>query len=274
MSHLVQRRLGLETDLLVKPASMLVRRHSDALVVLRTPGRDDFWFGNVLILPAAPAPQTLGSLLERWRDEFAHAPGVSKTVLLWEAAHDASRADEPALESAATEHALAFECNLVLRLARRPAQPAQARVPMAARPVESDEDWAAVLQVATPRDAPPGQRAFIEWRQAEYRRLVQAGSGHWWLGEVDGEIVSSAGIFWDEGGRVARFQRVDTAEHARGQGCCTALISAMVVDTCRRLPRLQDCVIVAERGTQAERIYRRVGFDSYSRQNAIWGDRV
>ena len=88
----------------------------------------------------------------------------------------------------------------------------------------------------------------------------------WWLAEADGRAVSSAGIFWDADGKLARFQSVDTRPEARGNGFCTGLLNAMVLDIQQRLPQLETCVIVAEVGAQAERIYRRVGFEPAGRQ--------
>lgn len=266
---------GLKTDLLVRPHNLFVRRHSEDLGVMRNPDRDDHWFGNMLLLPEVPAPADLPRLLDAWRQAFADAPGVAKTVLQWEATPARCARLAPAVETAAHTQNLILEHNVVLRLERRPSEPLAARAPVTVRPVLADADWSAVLAVANGDAETPGRREFNAWRQAEYRRLIDdTGRGQWWLVELNGEVVASAGIFWDESGRLARFQRVDTRADARGLGCCSALISTMVIDTARRLPELEECVIVAELGSQAERVYRRVGFEPYVHQDSIWGDRV
>jgi predicted GNAT family acetyltransferase len=102
---------------------------------------------------------------------------------------------------------------------------------------------------------------------------VDAGRGLWWIAEADGQPVSTAGIFWDPLGKLARFQSVDTRPDARGNGFCTGLLNAMLLDLQQRLPRLETCVIMADVGSQAERIYRRLGFEPVGRQDALWGDR-
>lgn len=261
--------LGLRSHLLVAPSSLVVHPAQNCLV-LRTLDRDDFYMGNVLFLPAPPSPSSLKSLLERWSQAFADAPGVTKLVLQWETPVE-QPVDTATLAEAGGAHGLELDRDLVLRL--RQFVPAEARVPMRARPVVSEEDWAAVLAVATPSDATPGRRAFTAWRQQEYRHMVELGRGLWWMGELDGQAVASAGIFWDEGGRLARFQRVDTREDARGQGCATGLLSAMLADLLARQPQLETCVIVAALGGQAERIYRRLGFEPVNHLDALWGDR-
>jgi RimJ/RimL family protein N-acetyltransferase len=262
--------LGLRTDLLVAPKGLVTRRLDD-LLALRTLDYSHYYFGNLLFLPASPRAADLPALLDRWRD-FAAGPGepLEKVVFQWETPL-AAPPEDPALESTAATYGLVPDRNLVLRLGTPTHQPA--RVPMHARPVASEADWAAAVEVAATPDSSPGRLAFDAWRRREHRRLVEAGRGMWWLAEADGRAVSSAGIFWDAQGKLARFQSVDTRPEARGNGFCTGLLNAMVRDIQQRLPQLETCVIVAEVGAQAERIYRRVGFEPASRQDALWGDR-
>jgi hypothetical protein len=262
--------LGLQTDLLVAPSSLVTRRLDDVLA-LRTLDYANYYFGNLLFLPASPRATDLPALLDRWRD-FAAGPGepLEKVVFQWETPL-AAPPEDPALESTAATYGLVPDRNLVLRLATL-AQ-AHARTPMRTRPVASTADWAAVAEIAAAPAASPGRRAYDLWRRKEHRRLVDAGRGLWWLAEADGRAVSTAGIFWDAPGKLARFQSVDTRADARGNGFCTGLLSAMLLDLQQRLPHLEACVIVAEVGAQAERIYRRLGFEPVSHQTALWGDR-
>jgi predicted GNAT family acetyltransferase len=144
---------------------------------------------------------------------------------------------------------------------------------MRARPAATDGDWQAVLDIALDGEERPGRRAYHAWRRAEHRWLAESGRGLWWLAEADGRPVASAGIFWDAAGTLARFQDVDTVEHARNRGFASGLLSAMLTDVQQRLPGLETCVIVTAAGSQAERIYRRLGFEPVSRLQALWGDR-
>jgi hypothetical protein len=261
--------LGLRTDLMVAPAALVVRS-ADEWLFLRTPGRDDFHMGNELYLRTPPNLSTIDAWLARWLVQFADAPGVSKVVLQWEIPTEEPDHVAALAETAATR-GLELDRNQVMRLERL--VPATAHVPMRTRAVASDEDWAAVLAVATASDVRVGLREFKAWRQLEYRRLVESGRGEWWMGEIGGRVVTSAGIFWDESEQLARFQRVDTRADARGRGCATGLLHAMLTDLASCRPRLSDIVIVAALGSQAERIYHRLGFANVSRQDALLGDR-
>jgi ribosomal protein S18 acetylase RimI-like enzyme len=227
--------------------------------------------GNALYLLQPPNPSTIDSWLEFWQVLFADAPRVSKVVVQWETS-PAEPGDVAGIAELAVSRGLEFETNVVMRLGQL--SPAEARVPMRTRGVTSDADWAAVLEVATESDDTAGLRAFRAWRQMEYRRMVEAGRGQWWMGEIDGRAVTSAGIFWDERQQLARFQRVSTRKEERGQGCATGLLSAMLRDLALRKPRVSDTFIVAALGGQAERIYRRLGFEILGHQNELTGDRM
>jgi len=263
--------LGLRTHLLVGPGGMSARPLGDALVV-RTADMNSFYFGNFLFLPRAPRAADLSGRLEQWRTAFADAPGVEKVVLQWESGFEDSGIGNE-LADAARRRGLEPDIDVVLRLEQ--AAPREPRTPMRARFVESEADWATALEVATEPTDSASRRTFHAWRRREHRRLVEAGHGLWWIAaaEADGRPVSSAGIFWNDSGTLARFQSVDTRFDARGQGFATGLLSAMLVDIQRRLPRLETCVIVATLDSQAERIYRSLGFEALDRLESLWGDR-
>jgi hypothetical protein len=260
---------GLRTDLVVAPANLIVRP-AEGCFVLRTPGRDDFHMGNQLYLQVPPDASTIDSWLERWQVVFADAPRVSQVVLQWERPI-AIAGDVTGLGRAAAGRGLEFERNVVMRL--ECLRPVGVRVQMRTHAVASDEDWATVLAVATASDVSSGVREFKAWRQLGYRRLVEDGRGQWWMGEIEGRAVTSAGIFWDNSEHLARFQRVDTLANERGQGCATGLLHAMLTDLAINRPRLRDTVIVAALGGQAERIYRSLGFEAVSYQDALMGHR-
>src|SRR4051794_765317 len=212
-------------------------------VRVRTPSLPQFWFGNLLHLDEAPPPAALAGWLERWPSLIGDPP-PPRVVVEWEAEQPTLT---PQLRAEAAQLSLEVEDNVVLRLGALRAAEANGR--FGARPARSDEDWAAALAVATAET--PEHADFSRARQAHYRERAAAGRGDWWIGELDGEVVASAGIYWDEGGRTARYQAVDTVERARGRGCASALLSAMARDVTQRLPALAAVVIAAEVGGQA-----------------------
>jgi predicted GNAT family acetyltransferase len=106
---------------------------------------------------------------------------------------------------------------------------------------------------------------FTRWLMEQYRRLLAAGDGQWWAAWHDGEPVATAGIFWH--GELLRFQQILTAEHARGTGFASGLLAEML----RGHRDRGKAVIVAESGSRAGRIYRRLGFEAAGVQEALVG---
>ena len=89
-----------------------------------------------------------------------------------------------------------------------------------ARICESDADWEAALAVGA-ADAP--DQSDFQLRLAQHHRAgAGAGFGEWWIGELDGRAVATAGIYWNDEGTIARYQRVDTREEVRRRGCASA----------------------------------------------------
>jgi GNAT superfamily N-acetyltransferase len=233
-------------------------------VVVRSPTLPSFWFGNMVFLDAPPAAHEVTGWLERWPSLVAE-PRPERIVLEWETPE---RSLTPELRATAEELSLDVEDVAVLRLGEL--RPGQASGSFAARPARTDADWAGALAVAT-AELEGDQVEFSTLRQATQRERAGTRRGDWWIGELDGAVVASAGIYWDEAGRVARYQAVDTLAAARGRGCASALLTAMALDVRDRLPALEALVIAADAGGAPERLYRRLGFETASWQAALVG---
>ena len=59
-----------------------------------------------------------------------------------------------------------------------------------------------------------------------------------------------------------------TAAAHRGRGVCTTLVHAMAADVAARRPG-EEVILVAAAGSQAERIYRGVGFAPIGSQHEL-----
>ena len=220
------------TDELTAPRGVLRERH-DGYTLVRTPECPTFHCGN-------------GLVLDEWTDEpeawvahlDAHLPDIAQihiefetdTVLAGEASVSCLGAVPPLLRSAPVE----------IRL-------------LEAR------DWPAMgeLAHANIEGRFPNSRPFTDWSTANQRRDCDAGRARWWGAFVGDELVGGAGLYEDA--RWARFQSVLTRTSHRGRGVCTTLIHAMVTEVASRRPG-DEVILVAESGSQAERIYHSVGF--------------
>lgn len=238
-------------ELVLAPDSQILRR--DGYDVLVTPTNPRWWEGNRLVLHAAPDPAELDRWLSVWRKELGSRPGLVRVMLTWET----GRAD-PGWPEGAVPAAWHPTPATVLRLGalRQPARPAA----VTCRPLAVEAEWAdwVAMTVAQIGERWPGQEPFAVWRCGVHRARVVAGGARIW-GAFDGRrLVGGAGCYEAVGW--ARFQQVETRTDARGRGVASALVHAISADVRARRPKV-EVIVVAEPGSTAERIYRRLGYE-------------
>ena len=74
-------RPGWRTDFFVHSGGALILERADCIVV-RTPDNPGYYWGNCLVLPAAPADDALDHWLQRFEQEIAVAQPLSLHVAL------------------------------------------------------------------------------------------------------------------------------------------------------------------------------------------------
>ncbi len=264
---------GNATDALVQPASVVHRPVPGgvARACLERPG---YWDGNQLLLERPPPPPQLPALLAQWRELMSEE--VGRVTISWEV--EAGEGDEEltALRAAAEACGLELSCFSVLALGEL-APPAPLAEGLELRPIR-DVEWPAVVAIPLEEAEYEGAAEFLRWHYDDYRQAVLAGRGAWWGAFVGGELASTAGLFWAAAGepagrgRWARYQEVATAVRHRRRGLASALVHAMAAELRARAPEVAP-IIVAEAGSSAERLYRRLGFAPRSRQWKLTGMR-
>lgn len=271
---------GNATDALVQPASAqhLAVPGGVARTCLERPG---YWDGNQLILEEPPTPAQLSARLAQWRGLMREE--VQRVTLSWEVGGDGGAAETrealAALRVAAGERGLELSCFSVLELGELapPPTPRISGASVELRPVRDDE-WPGVVAIPLEDAEYEGAEAFLAWHYGEYRQAVRAGRGAWWGAFVDGELASTAGVFWaaagatTRAGRWARYQEVATVERHRRRGLAGALVHAMA-SALRAADPAAALLIVAEEGSSAERLYRRLGFAPRGQQWKLSGMR-
>ena len=245
---------------LMGSAAWLARR--DGYWRLQHRQRPDFYFGNALLLDAAPADRA------EWEDRFDHAfshqPGIRHRTLIW------AQEPEDCAERYANWTAEGYHYNedVALVLTQDSFCPAAGLPDLAIRPLQDDADWAdwMALMLATrdPAHEEAGYRDFLSGCIQDYRALETAGHGHTWGAFADGQLLAIAGLYtWHT---LGRFQRVATAERARRRGIASALISHLAAWGLARVPQL---VIVADAHYHAIGLYRKLGFVDASHEASL-----
>jgi ribosomal protein S18 acetylase RimI-like enzyme len=251
------RSLGFRTDLALLQRTGSEVEDLGTHLVIRTPANPTFYWGNFLLLAQPPVPGGEKEVVGVFHSEFPDAAHVAIGI-------DAT--EDPGDMQAWRDAAMEVDVATVL-VATQMVRPLAPLGEVDVRPLESEEDWEqrARLSLAT-NDVTNEEShlAFARGKNAQERALVEAGDGARFGAFVDGELVSTAGIFRVEPG-LARFQTVETHPDHRRQGIGANVVHAAGVHGLEELGA-ERLVIVAETDADAIRIYRRLGFEDLQRQ--------
>jgi len=246
--------LGYRTDVMVRRLSGSVVEEHGAYIVVRTPASPEFWWGNFLLMPAAPSL----SDAEQWESWFvAEFPGADHRAFGLDTT-DGNTGDPAAM----TALGVSARVNAVMSAAalREPDPP-----DLALRAFD-DPDWAQLEVLrstvyATPDSDPAeggAEAALVAQQVAASQELVARGSGEW-LGAFDhGLLVAALGIVSDRSG-VARYQAVETHPDYRRRGLARRLVYDAAVLAAERFDA-RELVIVADPEDHALTLYESLGF--------------
>ncbi|HEY0240679.1 MAG TPA: GNAT family N-acetyltransferase [Friedmanniella sp.] len=242
--------LGLRTELALRGyAGSLVQDRGDHLV-LRTPGNPSFWWGNCLVLPSPPADveaaRSWVAIFERELPDAEHrtfyVDGVEGTTADLDPFVPLGLTPEPSVV-------------LTARAVHEPPRPNDAPT---YRPLEDDADWAQQVELSMVGEEVGHDVEFCTRKAKDDRALADGGHGRWYGAFVDGQLVSSMGLFTASPG-LARFQSVKTHPDHRGQGLAgtlTHVVGRFGLDDLGA----ETLVMVADPAYLAIRVYRSVGF--------------
>lgn len=246
--------LGFRTDLaLAALAGSEVEDRGDHIVV-RTPDNPDYYWGNFLLLPQAPAAAELPGWEATFERTFPRCRHRAYGV-----ATSAGGIDDLAGFAAAgleTEAATVMTATAV----HEPERPNREAT---YRRLSTDADWAQQVDLWL-GDGEGHGREFVVAKVAAERRMTETGTGAWWGAFVGDRLLSSMGLFAASPG-LARFQQVQTHPEARGRGLAGTLVHRVSRYGFDELGAT-TLVMVADPGYLAIRIYRAVGFEGTETQ--------
>jgi GNAT superfamily N-acetyltransferase len=240
----IVRSLALKTELGLAATRATITDRGD-YVVIETPDDPGYYYGNLLLLPAPPQVGEVSFWTRRFASELGGKPGIRHVTLWWDGTSgDVGAADEL--------HAAGFtiEPSTVLTATRITAPPAELPI-VALSPDQvlatADLAWA----IGDRHDE--HYREFLV-RRARWRSTQIARGLATFYGAYDqGQLVASLGLVPMD--RIARYQDVQTAAPYRKRGLAGAMLAAAARDVAA-----DHYVILTAAGSDAERLYHRVGF--------------
>jgi ribosomal protein S18 acetylase RimI-like enzyme len=247
-SHLLACRYGAE-----------VTEREDC-IVLRTAANPTYYWGNCLILPAAPRDDELPFWLRRFELEIHRLQPLSRHVAI--GINAATLPDPlPSWRAAGIDE---FDETAVLTIAPdmlvdAPAVRDTPGLVLRALALPEELEAAVEAQVAgrDPSFEADGYRVYRRRAMQRMAEMQAAGIGHWFGALVDGVLVADCGLVHD--GQRGRFQHVQTQAAWRRRGLCRALVHHVCRHAFERLG-LQRLVMCADPHDVAIGIYRSVGF--------------
>lgn len=227
---------------------------------IRTPSNPTFYWGNFLLFARPP----LEGDFEHWNALFVeHFPEAKHVAFGMDGTRGEAGASQPFLDAGFT-----LERSVVLTATQTHA-PAHMNLEAEVRPLKSDADWDAALEVQVlSRDSEfslESYRIFKSAQMKNYRLLTDLGLGEWFGAFLSGKLVADLGIFFSSD--LARFQVVGTHPEYRRRGLCGRLVfeaSQYAFDK-----GAETLVMVADPEYHAARIYESVGFAVLEQQVAL-----
>ncbi len=260
------KSLGCRTDLIFPKFDGIITDRGDYLVV-RSPLNPTFYWGNFLLFARPPQAGDL----DAWRDLFAREVGRPP-----ETKHMAFTWDSPEGEEGFVDPFVAAGFNLehnVIQVSKTLQPPPRLASGVMIRPLQGDAEFTEVIeQQVLSRDEgheEGGYRTFRTCMMDRYRRMEQAGLGHWYGAFLEGRLVADLGVFHDGRG-LGRYQSVETHPDFRRRG----IAGRMVYEAGRQAMAehgLDTLVIIAESDSGPSRLYELAGFKAVEKNvGLLW----
>ena len=239
------RSLALQTELALAATRGTVIDRGD-YIVIETPDDPGYYYGNLLVMPAAPQAGEVAYWTRRFGDELGKNPAIRHVTFWWDGTSgDAGATDELA--------AAGFSLERSVVMTAAPTDVVRLTAPLPIRALTADEVLAtAKLAYAIGDRHDESFRTFVERRAAWYRNLVARGLAAFYAAFDGAQIIASLGLV--QLGSLARFQDVQTLEPYRKRGIASALLATAAAHAAQQL------VIVTHVSSAGERVYERAGF--------------
>lgn len=248
------KSLALRTDLITKRYFGEILDRGNYMVI-RTPLRPKYFWGNFLIMQNPPAAGDLKRWIALFEQEIGPICERGFIALTWDTTQGELGEIQPFLD-----YGFSLDKSVILT-AEDVRLPRKYNSDICVKQYGDASDWGSFCDIHYDPDWQYGDREsqmkFHATQMEQTKAMVDNGLGARFCACLNGKRIADAGIFWD--GDVGRFNRVVTHRDYRRLGACSTLVYQASVYALSRMG-IKTLVMEADEDYHAARIYESVGF--------------
>lgn len=230
-------------------------------LVVRTPSRPNFFWGNYICFPHPPTENDFENWMSHYKTEF-NVNEQGYITMTWDSS-------EPGKLDAFTDFGFTIEEQLVLKLGQLKV-PEKFNQNMEVRLIQTESDWSQLKETQWITNWPliQSQHDFLANKIATYRRLQDRGFGQR-IGAFENDVlVADLGIYWLDG--IGRFNNICTHADHYNKGICRTLVYEASKWALSQ-PQMNQLIIEATQNEYAFKIYQKCGYEIIGKDfNLTW----
>lgn len=236
---------------------------------IHTLSNPNFFWGNLLVFDRPPKKGDFADWTRLFKKEFTN-PSIYHVTLAWD-----SPTGEMGDVSEFIENGFLLESTAVLST-QNVIRPPKFNENVKVQTLKSADEWERMIeiQISVAHDylSRTEWESFYRKQADRYRRMEEAGFGHWYGAFIGQELVGGLGIFHRN--RIGRFQTVSTHADFQRQGVCQTLVY-LASQYALAEGLIDDLVMCADPDYHAIKIYEMVGFKRQLTEYGVyWWDKT
>lgn len=262
------KSLALKTNLMKDKFLAEVKEEKEYIVV-KTPSRPEYFWGNYIIMKEAPQKGCLKDWLNVFESEIGSRHKTGFIAITF---------DDPNLEVEKLKEFEEFGFDIQVSkilIAREVVKPVKVNTELEIRLIDLDNELDSYADIHFTSNWGYGsdevQRKFLCDSAEEFRGFSKTGNAQRFGAVLNNKIIAELGVFWEDG--VARFNNVGTHMDYRRLGACSTLVFEVSKMLLAR-EEVEILVMEADEDYHAASIYESIGFVPKEKLFALeWKDK-
>lgn len=223
-------------------------------IVVRTPDRPDYFWGNYIIMSSAPPPNSYSHWLAIFESEIGPKSQTGFVTITWDSPTEQGHSAQ------FTDKDFTLQTSIILSTSRVHTPP-KSNPHITIRPLQSESDFAQVINVLFTLDwqysSNEGQIKFLKDSAKRFRKLIDAGTAISIGAFLSNKLTAVIEMYYND--TLCVFDSVVTHRENRRQGICSSLVHYASQYALSQL-NCQTLILEADKEYHAAKIYESIGF--------------